>query len=70
MFTYKLTAYYSGLMCKAFSDTTDEKAVLEFVTDPEQLKRGFLHQFAHPRINKEIRFTLKWMDEMGAFDLE
>lgn len=55
-------------MCKPFNDAaTESEAVLEALTDHEMF--SFRRKFQDPRINKEMRFTLQWMDREGALDV-
>lgn len=61
-----ILAFFSQLMCKTFTDTKSDDADLESLTNSE--KFNFKKQFSDPRINNEIKFTLKWLDREGALD--
>lgn len=55
-------------MCKPFSEgASDDDAVLEALTDKDMFSFG--RKFRTPRINREMRLTLKWMDREGALDV-
>ena len=61
------TVFYCALMCKPFADAaTEEGAVLEALIDEDMF--GFREKFQSPRINKEMRFALLWLDREGALD--
>lgn len=63
------TVFYCALMCKPFNDAAKEdEAVLEALTDSDKFQ--FRQKFQDPRINKEMRFTLQWMDREGALEVE
>lgn len=55
-------------MCKPFAEgASDDDAVLEALTDKDMFSFG--RKFRTPRINREMRLTLKWMDREGALDV-
>lgn len=62
-----LSAFYSGIMCRSFTDCKVEKDLeLDDLTDPG--KFDFRSQFRDERINEELQITLKWLDREGALD--
>lgn len=54
-------------MAKPFTDAaTDDASNLDALTDSDMF--NFRQKFRNERMNKEMRFTLKWMDREGALD--